>query len=514
MANFGRIRPYGDKDDKLTQGVLREIKTSPLSHSRRHARKLKTVVTLLFLVGFWGTMLAHAGSKRFQHVVVIFQENRSPDNLFQGLCSPPFGTASSCSTTPTGSQYDILTKNWLDNTSPTGTTRPTPGPLANNYDPYHTHGAFSTTCDADSTGACRMDGAANDACTGTCPSRMAYYYVSNSDKTLDPYLSLATQYGWANYMFQTNQGPSFPAHLYIFGGTSAPSAADDAAGIFAAENMHPDGATPGCIALSTTYVELIGTSGENQSVYPCFEHQTMSDLFDSSGVSWKYYTPADDTIWTAPNAINHICVPSAPSGGTCTGSEYLSNVIKPSSQVLTDISNCNLPQVSWVIPGGKKSDHPKSNTGEGPSWVASIVNAIGNNPTCKNNEVYWDNTAIIITWDDWGGWYDHEPPTFLHGVQGDYQLGFRVPMIVVSAYTPLGYVDNTRMDFGTLLRFMEQNFGIAEGALNFADARSTNDLLEFFDFSKSPRAFKTIAAPLDANYFVNDLTPQGDPDDY
>ena len=65
------------------------------------------------------------------------------------------------------------------------------------------------------------------------------------------------------------------------------------------------------------------------------------------------------------------------------------------------------------------------NTG-GPAWVAAIVNAIGNQPTCPNGEVYRRNTAIFITWDDWGGWYDHEPPTILPLPQGDYQYGFRV----------------------------------------------------------------------------------------
>ena len=166
-----------------------------------------------------------------------------------------------------------------------------------------------------------------------------------------------------------------------------------------------------------------------------------------------------------------------------------------------------------MIPGGNNSDHAGSNNGGGPAWVASIVNQLGNNPKCKDGETYWDNTAILITWDDWGGWYDHEPPTFLEGAQGDYQYGFRVPFIAVSAYTSAGYVDNTRMDFGTMLRFLENNFGIAEGALNFADARATGDLNEFFNLAEVPRPFVTIPSNLDANYFINDKSPQGDPDD-
>jgi phospholipase C len=137
------------------------------------------------------------------------------------------------------------------------------------------------------------------------------------------------------------------------------------------------------------------------------------------------------------------------------------------ADVLRDIKSCHLRSVSWVIPSGHNSDHANLTDGGGPSWVASIVNAIGNQPQCPNETTtYWNNTAIFITWDDSGGWYDHEPPTILAQPQGDYQYGFRVPLIVVSAYTPKGYIDHGRHDFGSILRFIQHNFGIAEGALN------------------------------------------------
>jgi phospholipase C len=475
---------------------------------------MKPTARALFLLGFCGAIFAHAQISSFKHVIVIIQENRSPDNLFQGLCSSPFGTSKSCSITPTGSQYDIQTSKWFDKTSSTGTTPPATVQLDNDYDPNHAHVDFTSQCDLNSTGACRMDGAANNGCVGTCPTRASFHYVQNTKSILSPYLTLATSYGWANYMFQTNQGSSFPAHQFLFGGTSAPSAADDAAGTFAAENVYPSLALAGCIAISTTTVELISTTGENQSIYPCFDHDTMADLFNDINVSWKYYTPGFGSVWTAPDAIEHICVPSQPTGGTCTGTYFVSDVIKGPADVLTAISKCDLAQVSWVIPTGQNSDHPNNNTGGGPAWIASIVNAIGNNPACKDKEVYWDNTAILITWDDWGGWYDHEAPTFLAGAQGDYQYGFRVPFMVVSAYTPAGYIDNNRMDFGTTLRFLEHNFGIAEGALNFADARATGNLSEFFNLNQVPRVFQTIPAPLDANFFINDTRPPSDPDDY
>lgn len=459
--------------------------------------------------------LAQGQISKFSHIILVIQENRTPDNMFQGLCSPPYGTSSSCSIYASGSQYNIQTKSWLDKTSPTGVTQPTAGPLANAYDLGHDHTPFTTICDLGPKG-CRMDGAALNTCLGTCPSsHAAMYYVDNSSGIMDPYLSMATQYGWANYMFQTNQGPTFPAHQFLFGGTSAPSATGDASGYFAAENILPQGAyNAGCIALSTTTVEMISTLGEGGKTYPCFEHETLTDLLDSIGVSWRYYATSAGGITNAPTAINHICQPNQPSGGECTGPDWVNNVVLNPSQVLTDISACNLAAVSWVIPTGPESDHPRSNTGEGPSWVASIVNAVGNNPNCASGESYWNDTAIVVTWDDWGGWYDHVRPTFLPMPQGDYEYGFRVPFIFISAYTSMTYVDSNRSDFGTILRFVEKNFGIAEGALAFADARATTDLSGFFNLTLPPRVFTTIPAPYDAAHFINDKRPLTEPDDY
>src|ERR1019366_8950009 len=106
--------------------------------------------------------------------------------------------------------------------------------------------------------------AAETTCTGSCVSNPHYKYVSNTNSILNPYLTLATSYGWANYMFQTNQGPTFPAHQFLFGGTSAPSAADDAIGTFASSNMNPNANNPiaGCIALLTTTVDLVEADGK------------------------------------------------------------------------------------------------------------------------------------------------------------------------------------------------------------------------------------------------------------
>lgn len=468
-------------------------------------------ISLCLLLWLGGACLAGAQIRSFQHIVLIIQENRTPDNLFQGLCVP----AAICSAKPTTLQYDIQTSNWKDKTQPTGVIQPLPVPLASTYDLNHLHPSWVKQCDLNpTTHVCAMDGGAAVSCAGTCLTQPSFRYVDNSTGILNPYLILAKEYAWANYMFQTNQGPSFPAHQFLFGGTSAPSASDDAVGTFAAENLFGTGILAGCIATSNTEVRLITPPDvETQLMYPCFDHNTIPDVLPAN-VTWRYYAPGAGSIWTAPDAIQHICQPTLPIGGQCVGPQWVQNVDLKSADVLTDIAKCNLRNLSWVIPTGQNSDHAFTNTGGGPAWVASVVNAIGQS-TCKNPDgsSYWDSTAILITWDDWGGWYDHEPPTILPQPQGDYQYGFRVPLIVISAYTRAGMIDGVHHDFGSILRFVERNFHVKQGVLNFADARAHESLGEFFNLSLVPRPYLPIPGAKPAAFFVNDTTPALDPDD-
>ncbi len=474
-------------------------------------------IGLTLLYASLAVLSAGAQITNFKHIVIIIQENRTPDNLFYGLCSAPFGTAAGCSVKPSVTQYNILTKNWLDKTSKTGVTQPFAASLSAKYGLGHTHQSFVNMCDAPANSTvCAMDGAIGVGCTGTCPKSPPYAYADNSTGLISPYLTMATQYGWANYMFQTNQGPSFPAHQYLFGGTSAPSAQDDANGIFAAENNSLSNAWNGCVAPAGDTVQLITPQGElpGNKIYPCFEHQTMGDLL--AGYTWRYYglAGASGSLWVAPNAIQHICQSTGPSG-VCSGPDYTANVDTRTAGVLQDIAACELRNVSWVVPSGQNSDHSTAagNDSGGPSWVAAIVNAIGNSKKCDNNEGYWKDTAILITWDDWGGWYDHVVPPILPGVQGDYQFGFRVPFVFISAYTPARYINNNQLDFGSILRFVEHNFGIKEGALGYADARATGDLNGFYSLKNAPRSYTTIKAAKTAAFFLNDTRTPAEPDD-
>ena len=455
-------------------------------------------VVLVLLVSS-GLALGHAQISSFSHIVVLVQENRTPDNLFQGLCGPQGNLCPN----PYDLQnygYNHLNQEVMLQEIPLGTTD----------DPAHTHTAFVQLCDFDTkTQRCTMKGADRIICWGH-QGNCSFTYVDPGD--VQPYLTMVQQYGWANYMFSTSQGGSFAGHQFLFGGTSAPSAADDAAGIFG-DRVGPYPAAYGCVALQTTYVVLVTPTG-SQEIYPCFEHNTIPDILPSD-VTWRFYTSNGlRGMWTAPNAIKHICQPNQPYGGKCVGTEYVDNVDGQAADVLRDIANCNLRSVSWVVPTGQNSDHPgfTANTG-GPSWIASIVNAIGTSTNCDNNTGYWNDTAIIVTWDDFGGFYDHVGPPILPMPEGDFQLGARVPLLVISAYTPANYIDNNQQDFGSILRFIEHNFGVQEGILNFADARAVNDLTTFFNLNLAPRAFVSIPAPRDANYFLNDKTPPTDPDD-
>ena len=435
--------------------------------------------------------LTLATSSVIQHVVIIFQENRTPDNLFQD----PVLIANGADIASSGI-------NSLGQTIPLSPINL--GSVGSNPDTYdlgHRHIDFLSMYDGG-----LMDGADLVLCgpTPNCPPNAQFMYVMPSD--VQPYFAMAEQYTFGDRMFQTNEGPSFPAHQFIISGTSAPTATST---LFAAET--PTLQEAGCVAPAGIVVTMIDATGSEANFppqYPCFDHPTLSDLLDAQGVTWRYYAYSEGSIWNGPSAIDHICQPQTSSAGTlnCKGPLYTQNVSTPPTKVLTDIANGQLQQVSWVIPGALYSDHSNASNGSGPAWVASIVNAIGNSS-------YWSNTAIIITWDDWGGWYDHVAPTVIDdGVSwgSGYVYGFRVPLIVVSPYANAGYISHTTHDFGSILKFVETNFNLP--SLGYADSPA-DDLSDCFNLNQTPIVFQTIPATPDAAHFVNDPQPPGNPDD-
>jgi phospholipase C len=406
---------------------------------------------------------------KIRHVVIIFQENRSVDDLFNGL---------------TGADTVKSGKN-----SKGKTVELRPVSLTGLYDVNHEHGAFVVE---DANG--RLDGFNNvdSACERgkKCLPKgvRAYAYVPHSEVT--PYFDLATSYTFADRMFQTNEGPSFPAHQYIISGTSTIAAGSP---LRAAGNAYKPmgGFTGGCDSPVGSTVWLIDPLGqENQATYPCFERPTLMDLLQSKSLSWRYYlSHRGPGLWNAPDAVAHIRHSEA----------YVANVIAPPQTVLTDIAQGRLANVAWVTPTAAESDHAGVTNGSGPSWVATVVNAIGHSS-------YWSDTAIFVTWDVWGGWYDHvAPPQY-----NSYELGFRVPLIVISPYAKRHYVSHRQHEFGSILKFIEETFAL--GSLQTTDIRA-DDLTDCFNFSQAPTSFETIRAPHSAGYFLREPISLEDPDD-
>jgi len=473
------------------------------------------------------------------HVIIIDQENRTLDNLLgsnapanqyylPGLVAATSGQAW---ITESGKKT-IITVNSVS--IPLASTVGSKGSvLADDYDPVHGHTQWVSACDApvktDPATMCAMNGfnyvnvTCDPGATG-CPGPQypTYAYVQYSD--VAPYFQMASQYGYANYMFQTNQGPSYPSHLFTFAGTSQPGVAPEP-DWFVAENDEVNNGTYGCAAASNMLVQLVNpsTQDEKTAIFPCFNQSTLADVFAAAKpqITWTYYAPGPRSLQTSPNSYMDSCTVSK---GACTGPYWTKGqsngyVDLTPSDVLNDISKCNLKQVSWVIPTGLESDHAGLTDGSGPSWVSSIVNAVGTQPKCSDGEVYWNNTVILTTWDDWGGWYDHVvPPPVPSNAPSEassYVYGFRVPLVIVSAYTPAGTVSNVMgLDFGSMLKFIEQIFNL--GTIppgTAADSYAVDDLGEFFQFSKPPRSFQSINAPLGKEVFLDPNRPRIPPDD-
>jgi phospholipase C len=246
----------------------------------------------------------------------------------------------------------------------------------------------------------------------------------------------------------------------------------------------PSNAPYGCDAPKGTVTSLIYTTGKysrGAGPFPCFSYATIRDRLDASGLSWKYYVEPvccnGGPIWNAFDAIRAVRY----------GSDWSTNVSIPETNVFADAKNGRLPVVSWVIPKVHNSDHPGEPPDYGPSWVAQVVNAIGRSPE-------WKSTAVIVLWDDWGGLYDHLPPPQL-----DYEgLGMRVPMLVISPYARKGYVSHTQYEFGSILAFIENNWGLKR--LGTTDGRA-HTIGDVFDFTKPPRPFVAIPARRSVQFF-------------
>jgi phospholipase C len=417
--------------------------------------------------GFEPLVRARPASKPpyIKHVIIMIQENRSFDNLFAhypGADGAWYGT-----------MYDKRTK----------TDRSVRFHKAglNSFDICHTFQGFRTEYDGG-----KMDGFGEVGiyawCGGPSENEYAYQYVDPAD--IAPYWTIAKQYVLADRMFETQSSGSFIGHQDLIAGGTAINRDESLVN-------YPTRPPWGCDAPLGTKTSLINAQRQflrDKGPFPCLHYPTLADSLDRRLVPWKYYTPSVQrpngkfemgSLWNAFDAIATVRY----------GPNWTNNVVSPETRIFQDIHNNELPALSWLIPDEANSDHPKGTLGQynGPSWVAGVVNAIGRTR-------YWNSTAIIVVWDDWGGWYDHVPPPQL-----DYQgLGFRVPMLVISSYAKKNYVSHTQYEFGSILKFVEDNWNMRR--IGTTDVRA-NSIVDCFDFTKPPRAFTPIPAALPQSYF-------------
>ena len=280
-------------------------------------------------------------------------------------------------------------------------------------------------------------------------------------KDIPNYFAYAHNFALGANMFSSLHGPSFPNHLYTI--------AADSFGVIDNPFHQLQTHSWGCDGPNTEedeeLVHILQPNGMVTAQRPCFTGvTTMAETLDNAGVSWKYYAPPSTDpgyIWSTFNAISDVR----------NGSDW-NKVVDPSNFV-SDVQANKLPSVSWIITPFWQSEHPEASTCEGENASVTELNALMNNPSL------WASTAVFVVWDDFGGDYDHVAPP-----QTDkFGLGPRVPLLVISPYARKGFVSTTQYEFSSVLKFIEERFGLP--ALSDRDANA-NDITDSFNFSQTP----------------------------
>lgn len=383
------------------------------------------------------------------HVIVVIQENRSFDNLFASSIlanGKPYPGADATQTADIDGKQIAMRST----------------PFEYPADPDHSHAALVAEWNDG-----KMDGFPKDTVYPnpgfpSPPPNFPLAYVPDYETIV--YHTLAQHYALADHNFAPRLTPTFPGHVFLVAARSLP--ADDPT----------DPVNWGCDSKKGTTVGIFAHHGEREilpGVFPCFDYPTIADLLDAKGVSWKYYTGAIGNVTDAAvnvyDAMKRIRY----------SPDWASNVSTPTSNVLSDIQNCRLPQVSYVTPTWLNSDHAGDLSDGGPGWVGSLYLAIEQSqlskyPNCR----YYNDTATILTWDDSGGWYDHvAPPSDSFG-----PLGFRVPLLVISPYARQK-VSHAQHDFGSILHYIERNWNL--GSLGQRDMFA-DDLSDMFNYKQKP----------------------------
>jgi phospholipase C len=223
-----------------------------------------------------------------------------------------------------------------------------------------------------------------------------------------------------------------------------------------------------------------GTTEKGQTLQEVLaETPTIFDRLQEAGISWKFYVQNYDpeltyrTVDTYPGnrAAQVIWAPVLNMDRFLDEPELFNRIVDV-KEYHTDLINGTLPHVAFMVPSGP-SEHPPSSLQSGQAFVKTLIQALMASD-------YWESSAFIWSYDDWGGWYDHVPPPEVD----EYGYGFRVPALLVSAYAKRGYIDNTTLDYTSVLKFIEDNWNLKP--LSTRDANA-NSIINAFDFNQPPR---------------------------
>ena len=271
------------------------------------------------------------------------------------------------------------------------------------------------------------------------------------------YWAYARQYALADHFFSTIMGPSFPNHLATIAGTSGGVIGNPPSGL---------SSSWGCDAPSSARAEVRAPDGTISYQYPCFDFKTVGDEASAAGISWRDYSAQPFTsgyVWDAFDAIRHIRY-----------GRLWAQADVPFTRFTADVKRQQLPAITWLTTNLAFSEHPPASMCAAENWTAEQVNAI-------MRSRYWKSTAIVLTWDDFGGFYDQIAPPVINNVG----FGPRVPAIVISPYARSGFVAHTTYDFGSILSFIEDVFRLPHLAGNNLSVPSISGM---FNFKKKPAA--------------------------
>jgi phospholipase C len=273
-------------------------------------------------------------------------------------------------------------------------------------------------------------------------------YTQVTAQGIPNYWAYANHFVLADRYFTPVHGPSLPNHLFSIAAQSGG----------AIDNGGNPGPGTDCDGSSWGTITVIDNNGKRTQQSPCFDFQTLPDSLEKAGISWKYYADGGGYLST----INHIR----------NGPLWKTNVGSP-EQFVTDAEAGHLPAVSWVLPRFPESQHPGNSICEGENWTVSVLNALMQGPD-------WGSTAVFITWDDFGGFYDHVPPPQVD----QFGFGPRVPLLIISPFAKAGYISHTLSEHSSILKFIETRYNLQP--LTSRD-RAASDLLDSFDFDQQPQ---------------------------